>query len=95
MIKLTCGVQTALNILMVCGFYADNDCHNILSDDTARRMITTVAAQTSMSPMGVCTIKLNDSDCVDLKLLLSHYENTIANGNSELLAILAQMDDVQ
>ena len=95
MIKLTCGAQTALNILMVCNFYADNDCHNILSDDSARRMITTVVEQTSMSPIGVCTIKLNDSDCVDLKLLLSHYENTIANGNVELLAILAQMDDAQ
>ena len=95
MIKLTCGAQTALNILMVCNFYADNDCHNILSDDTARRMIKTVVEQTSMSPVGVCTIKLQESDCVDLKLLLSRYENTIANGNAELLAILAQMDDVQ
>ena len=95
MIKLTCGAQTALNILMVCNFYADNDCHNILSDDTARRMIKTVVSQTSMSPVGICTIKLHESDCVDLKLLLSRYENTIANGNEELLAILAQMDDVQ
>ena len=94
MIKLTCGAQTALNILMVCNFYADNDCHNILSDDTARRMIKTVVSQTSMSPVGICTIKLHESDCVDLKLLLSRYENTIANGNEELLAILAQMDDV-
>ena len=95
MLKLTCGAQTALNILMVCNFYADNDCHNILSDDTARRMITTVVARTKMSPDGICTIMLDEYDCVDLKLLLSHYENTIANGNAELLAILAQMDDVQ
>lgn len=92
MIKLTCGAQTALNILMVCNFYADNDCHNILSDDTARRMIKTVIAQTKMSPDGICTIMLDEDDCVDLKLLLSRYENTIVNGNEELLAILAQME---
>ena len=95
MVKLTCGAQTALNILMICNFYADNDCHNILSDGTARRMIKTVIAQTKMSPDGICTIMLDEDDCVDLKLLLSRYENTIVNGNEELLAILAQMDDVQ
>lgn len=92
MIKLTCGAQTALNILMVCNFYADNDCHNILSDDTARRMIKTVIARTKMSPDGICTIMLDEYDCVDLKLLLEFYEHTIAQGNAELLAILAQME---
>ena len=95
MIKLTCGAQTALNILMVCNFYADNDCHNILRDDTARRMIKTVVAQTKMSPDGICTIMLDEYDCVDLKLLLEFYEHTITQGNAELLAILAQMEAVE
>ena len=95
MIKLTCSAQVALDILMICNVYADHDWHNILSDDTARRMIKTVVSGIKMSPVGICTIALYEEDCVDLKLLLSHYERTVAKGNEALLAVLAQMDDVQ
>lgn len=95
MIKLTCSAQTALDILMICNFYADNNCHNVLSDDTARRMIKTVVSGTRVSPVGICTIVMDEEDCTDLKLLLSHYEHTVAHGNPVLLALLKQFDDAQ
>lgn len=91
MITLTCTPHVALGIIAICNFYADNDCHNVLSDDTARRMIKTVAEGLVLGDDTACSIKLNLVECEYLYLLLSYFARTVPDSNVQLEGVILQL----
>lgn len=91
MVKLTCTPHVALGIIAICNFYADNDCHKVLCDDTARRMIKTIAEGLVLGDDTTCSIKLDEVDCEDLYLLLEYFERTIPDSRVYLDDVLQQL----
>lgn len=88
---ITCKPHTALGILAICNFYADNNCHNVLSDDTARRMIKTVVEGLKLGDDTTCSINLDDVTCEDLHLLLSYYARTVPINDDGLHDVIGQL----
>ena len=91
MTKITCSPRAALDVLLICNYYADNDCHKSICDDTARRMIKTVIKHTRVNANGATVITVHEEDREVLRQLLAEYVDTYAAMYYEMIDIIGSL----